>query len=74
MSFIVWSKQNCPQCEQAKQLLKAKGVPFEVRLIDGVQWTRDDLLKVAPTARAVPQIFNEDKLIGGFTELKAELG
>lgn len=74
MSFIVWSKKNCPQCEQAKQLLKSKGVNFEVRMIDGVDWTRDDLLKVAPEARAVPQIFNEDKLIGGIAELKAELG
>lgn len=73
MPFIVWSKQNCPQCEQAKQLLKSKGYQYEVRTIDGVQWTRDDLLKVAPEARAVPQIFNEDKLIGGISELKAEL-
>jgi glutaredoxin len=74
MSFIVWTKQNCPQCEQAKQLLRSKGLNFEVRTIDGIQWTKDDLLKVAPEAKAVPQVFNEGTHIGGFSELKAVLG
>lgn len=73
MQVIVWSKDNCPNCESAKNLLKLKGVDFEERKI-GSGWTRDDLLSVAPSARSVPQIFFEDQHIGGYNELIERLG
>lgn len=69
---IVWSKYQCPYCDQAKALLKQKGIVFEERKI-GDGWTREDLLEAVPTARTVPQIFIDDELIGGFTELKTKL-
>lgn len=69
MRAIVWSKYNCPYCEQAKALLKNKGISFEERKI-GDGYTKEDLLESVPDARTVPQIFLDDKLIGGFTELK----
>ena len=72
MKAIVWSKYNCPYCEQAKALLKSKGVPFEEKKI-GDGYTKEDLLEAVPTARTVPQIFLDDKLIGGFTELRQHL-
>lgn len=69
MKNIVWSKYNCPYCDQAKALLKQNGVQFEERKI-GDGWTKEELLENIPTARTVPQIIIDDKLIGGFTELK----
>lgn len=69
MKAIVWSKYHCPFCDQAKALLKAKDIPFEERKI-GDGYTKEDLLEAVPTARTVPQIFLDEKLIGGFTELK----
>jgi glutaredoxin len=69
MKAIVWSKYNCNYCDQAKALLKAKDIPFEERKI-GDGYTKEDLLEAVPTARTVPQIFLDEKLIGGFTELK----
>lgn len=69
---IVWSKYQCPYCDQAKALLKQKGIVFEERKI-GDGWTKEDLLEAVPTARTVPQIFIDDELIGGFTELKTKL-
>ena len=72
MKAIVWSKYNCPYCDQAKALLKQKGIPFEERKI-GDGWTKEDLLEAVPTARTVPQIFLNDELIGGFTELRQKL-
>ena len=69
---IVWSKNQCPYCDQAKALLKLKGIEFEERNInDG--WDREDLLAAVPTARTVPQIFLGEEYIGGFTELKKKL-
>ena len=69
MKATIWSKYNCPYCDQAKALLKNKGIPFEEKKI-GDGYSREELLEAVPNARTVPQIFLDDKLIGGFTELK----
>jgi len=72
MKAIVWSKNQCPYCDQAKALLKQKGIEFEERKI-GEEYTREDLLESVPTARTVPQIFLGEQLIGGFQELRKHL-
>ena len=72
MKAIVWSKYQCPFCDQAKALLTQKGIAFEERKI-GDGYTKEDLLEAVPTARTVPQIFLGEQLIGGFTELKKHL-
>ena len=71
MKAIVWSKDHCPYCVQAKTLLSQKGIEFEERKI-GEGWTKEQLLEAAPDARSVPQIFINDELVGGFTELRAK--
>ena len=72
MRAIVWSKNACPFCDQAKNLLKLKGIEFEERNIS-TDWTREQLLEAVPDARTVPQIFLDEQLIGGFTELRKHL-
>jgi glutaredoxin len=72
MKAVVWSNSNCPYCEQAKALLKQRGIEFEEKKI-GNGFTKEDLLEAVPTARTVPQIFLDGELIGGFTELKKRL-
>jgi glutaredoxin len=72
MKALVWSKENCPYCEQAKSLLESKGIEFEVRTI-GAEYTKEQLLEAVPTARTVPQIFLDGELVGGYTELKKKL-
>jgi glutaredoxin len=69
MKAIVWSKYHCPFCDKAKALLKMKGVEFEERKI-GDGYTKEELLEAVPNARTVPQIFINDQLIGGYTELE----
>lgn len=69
MNVLIWSKDNCSFCEQAKQLLKVRSIPFEERKI-GHGWTKEQLLEDVPTARTVPQIFVDGTLIGGFSEFK----
>ena len=69
MKATVWSKDQCPFCDQAKNLLKMKGIEFEEKRI-GHGYTKEQLLEAVPTARTVPQIFIDGELIGGFTELK----
>jgi glutaredoxin len=71
MRAIVWSKDACPYCVQAKTLLSQKGIEFEERKI-GEGYTKEDLLEAVPAARTVPQIFLDGELVGGFTELRAK--
>lgn len=71
MRALIWSKDNCPYCVQAKNLLSQKGIAYEERKI-GDGWTREDLLEAVPNARTVPQIFLDGELVGGFTELRAK--
>lgn len=72
MKAILWSRYHCNFCDQAKILLKQRGIEFEERKI-GDGWTREELLEMVPSARTVPQIFIDDKLVGGYTELKKYL-
>lgn len=72
MTTIVWSKDNCSYCEQAKSLLKQRNIAYEERKI-GHGYTRENLLEAVPNARTVPQIFIHNQLIGGFTELQTYL-
>ena len=72
MKAVVWSKDACPFCVQAKALLESKGIEFEERNVSK-DWTKEQLLEAVPTARTLPQIFLDDKLVGGFTELRKHL-
>ena len=72
MKAIVWSKDQCPYCDQAKNLLKMKGIEFEERNVSK-DWTREQLLEAVPNARTVPQIFLGEELVGGFNELRQRL-
>jgi glutaredoxin 3 len=72
MKAIVWSKDACPFCVQAKALLESKGIEYEERNVSQ-DWTREQLLEAVPTARTVPQIFLDGELVGGFTELRKKL-
>jgi len=72
MKAIIWSKYHCPYCDKAKSLLKLRRIEFEERKL-GDGWTKEELLEAVPTARSVPQIFIDDKLIGGYQELEHHL-
>ena len=69
---IIWSKNHCPFCDQAKALLTQRGIVFEEKTV-GEGYSREDLLEAVPTARTVPQIFLDEEYVGGFTELKQRL-
>jgi glutaredoxin len=69
---IVWSKDQCPYCDQAKALLKSRNIEFEERNVSQ-DWTREQLLEAVPTARTLPQIFLDQELVGGFNELRQRL-
>jgi len=67
--LTVYSKSNCPFCEQAKAFLDNKGVEYRVIKIDENPEAREFLMQQG--FRSVPQIFSEDELFveGGYQGL-----
>ncbi|HSN91445.1 MAG TPA: glutaredoxin 3 [Anaeromyxobacteraceae bacterium] len=66
----VYTKESCPFCLRAKRLLDAKGVPYEEIRVEG----RDDLriwLAEASGQKTVPQIFVDERPLGGFSDIDA---
>lgn len=81
MIFTVYSKPNCTYCDQAKALLEQNGYEYDEVIVDVGQEKQEgkryitvaELKLHIPTAKTVPQIFMDHKLIGGFSELKKVL-
>lgn len=67
-TVIVYSKDQCPYCVQAKNLLEKMRVSYEEKKI-GVNCTREELLEAIPNARTVPQIVINKDVIGGYEQL-----
>ena len=71
MKAIVWSKDQCAFCEQAKSLLESRGIEYTTVNV-GVRTEARDYL-VEQGLRSVPQIFNGTTLIpGGYQGLAAK--
>jgi len=64
----IYSKSNCSYCVMAMNFFDSKGITYEVYSADDPD-IFDEMLKRNPHARTVPQIFIDDILIGGYTDL-----
>lgn len=67
----MWAGKNCIYCEKAWDLIEAKldgTVLIDYRVI-GETHTKDQFIEANPDKRTVPQIYINDKYIGGYTEL-----
>lgn len=66
----VYGTRDCPFCVLAKRLLESRGIAFEE-----IDVSEDDALRAALVERTgrrtVPQIFIDDRSIGGYDELAA---
>ena len=74
--LVIYSKDNCQQCDSAKLLCQMKGVAYVVKTL-GVDYMKEDLSVIAPNARSFPIVtgivYGVEVGIGGLTELKEVL-
>lgn len=66
----IYSKTYCPYCDRAKALFKSKGVSYEEIMLDDKE-AEFAALKQKTGLMTVPQIFINDTLVGGYTDLAA---
>ena len=72
MHITIYTRENCPNCESAKQLLTSKGLKYaDVDIEVGDRLA--NFLKEFPDARQMPQIFINDQRVGGLAGLQAAL-
>jgi glutaredoxin 3 len=67
---ILYTKDNCPYCRMAKDLLSNRKIAFDEVRIDLDDSKRDEMIRLS-NRRTVPQIFINDQSIGGYDDLAA---
>ena len=66
----MYTSASCAYCVAAKNLLKSKGLDYAEIRIDTDPGRRDEMLARAQR-RTVPQIFVNDRHVGGYEDLVA---
>ena len=66
----LYTTSSCPFCIRAKRLLEARGIGFEEIDVGNDDALREEIIR-RTGRRTVPQIFVDERSIGGFEELAA---
>jgi glutaredoxin 3 len=69
--ILIYSKDFCPYCDAAKNLLTQKGVGYEEVNISTHPEKRDEMMAKCAPRRTFPQIFIADQGLGGFDDINA---
>jgi glutaredoxin 3 len=67
----IYTSANCSYCIRAKKLLEQKGIKYIEIPVDQDNSKRDEMLKRSGGKRTMPQIFINDRSIGGYDDLWA---
>lgn len=69
--IVMYSTQVCPYCQMAERLLRKRGVQeIEKVLIDKEPARREEMM-TRTGRRTVPQIYIDERHIGGYDDLSA---
>jgi glutaredoxin 3 len=69
--IVMYSGSWCGYCARARALLQGKGLTFREVKVDEDPADRLEMLARSGGRRTVPQIFIDDRHVGGFDELHA---
>ncbi|WP_440989941.1 glutaredoxin 3 [Haloarchaeobius baliensis] len=64
----IYTKENCPYCEKAKDLFDEKGVEYELYNVTGDEELFDEMVERADGRKTAPEVFIDDQLIGGWDD------
>lgn len=70
-NVVIYSKEPCPYCVRAKQLFDKKKVAYDELRIDLKPELVAEMINRSSGRRTVPQIFINNKHIGGCDDLMA---
>jgi glutaredoxin 3 len=70
-NILMYTSAVCPYCMNAERLLASKGVKDINKIRVDLQPEKRDEMIAKTGRRTVPQIFIDDRHIGGFDDLRA---
>ena len=65
----IYSKSNCLYCDKAKNYFTQNNISYVEHNVE-IPEVFDTLMNRNPNARTMPQIFIDNELIGGYTDLE----
>ena len=69
-NITMYSGPLCNFCEAAKRLFSRNNIKYKEIDISTKDGLRDEMIKKSNGKRTIPQIFFDDKHIGGYVELR----
>ena len=66
--YSIYTRDLCGYCDLVKDEMKKRELPFTEYNIESHPTFKEELKKLNPKARTVPQIFVGGRLIGGYSE------
>lgn len=69
----IYGTEHCPFCDMAKVLCTQKQKEYAYFQL-GKDFTKEELIEKFPTARTFPQIIIDGEKIGGYDNLKEQIG
>ncbi|MCU4739970.1 glutaredoxin 3 [Halobacteria archaeon AArc-m2/3/4] len=67
----IYTKEDCPYCENAKDLFDAKGVEYETYNVTGDDELFEEMMERSGGRKTAPEVFIDDELIGGWDDTSA---
>jgi glutaredoxin 1 len=71
--ITIYAKNNCKWCTLAKDLAESRGLSYEYRNVDDNFQFLLELSSLKPDVKTLPQIWWNDKHVGGYTDFAAEI-
>ena len=69
MKVVIYSTDMCPFCDRAKMLLQKRNIEYTELKVDQDVKLFEEMLVLSSGRRSVPQIFIDDRHIGGYDDL-----
>ena len=69
-NIVMYSGPLCNFCDAAKRLFLRNNLEFKEIDISSKDGLRDEMIKKANGKRTIPQIFFDDRHVGGYQELR----
>ncbi|MDQ2049340.1 glutaredoxin 3 [Natronolimnohabitans sp. A-GB9] len=67
----IYTKDECPYCEKAKDLFDSKGVEYEEYNVSGDDELFEEMVDRADGRKTAPEVFIDDELVGGWDDTSA---
>jgi glutaredoxin len=70
--ITIYGKDNCHWCQEAKKIAEQYDLKYEYKNT-GFTYNRDEMFERYPEVKTVPQIWWDERHIGGYSEFVKEI-